>query len=199
MSTSFAPTSKPMMTFLEAVKQCLRKYGDFGGRATRAEFWWWQVFGWIGGLIAGAIDASISSFPGPEFATFAPFGAIFGLAILLPGLAVQARRLHDIGRTGWWILVWLGIYFLGLLPLVVGGIITIVRIFSSDSGSAGADPGSYIPLIVGGAIMLLVFVAVTIWWIVWLARQGQTGPNRFGPDPRALEEEPNTPAAGAVE
>ena len=189
------------MNFLDAVKQCWRKYGDFGGRATRAEFWWWQLFGWTGGLIFGAVDSFITSlvtsFSPAEFA-FSPFGALFGLAILLPGLAVQARRLHDIGKTGWWILAWFAIYMLGLVPLIVGGVITLVSIFSSPWGGGGKATinfRTFVPLIAGGLVMLAIFLTVTVWWIVWMARQGQSGTNRFGPDPRAWDAPQPAPPA----
>ncbi len=177
------PATRPMMTFVDAVKQCLRKYGDFSGRATRAEFWWWQVFGWIGGLICGSIDTSIRSIAGGDSYAFSLFGSIFGLAILLPGLAVQARRLHDIGKTGWWILVWVVIFVFGLIPLFVGGGIFIV------DWLVGGERGSFIPLLVGGIVTLVVVLAVAVWVIVWMARQGQDGPNQYGPDPRAWDDE----------
>ena len=183
MGTPLRPATRPMMTFVDAVKQCLRKYGDFNGRATRAEFWWWQVFGWIGGLIFGSIDSSIRSFAGGDSYAFSPFGSIFGLAILLPGLAVQARRLHDIGKTGWWILVWVAIALLGLIPLTVGGVIFIVE------WAAGGEPGSAIPLLIGGLVTLLALLLLAVWVIMWMVRQGQDGPNQYGPDPRAWDDE----------
>ena len=183
MGTPLRPATRPMMTFVDAVKQCLRKYGDFSGRATRAEFWWWQVFGWIGGLIFGSIDSSIRSFAGGDSYAFSPFGSIFGLAILLPGLAVQARRLHDIGKTGWWILVWVAIALLGLIPLTVGGVIFIVE------WAGGGEPGSAIPLLVGGLVTLLALLILAVWVIMWMVGQGQDGPNKYGPDPRAWDDE----------
>ena len=185
MGSPLRPATRPMMTFVDAVKQCLRKYGDFSGRATRAEFWWWQVFGWIGGLIFGSIDSSIRSFAGGDSYAFSPFGSIFGLAIFLPGLAVQARRLHDIGKTGWWILVWAVLTILGLIPLTIVGVIFIVERLT-DSG-----PGSVISLLLGGLVTFLALLILVVWVIVWMVRQGQDGPNQYGPDPRAWgDEEP---------
>ena len=55
--------TKPMMTFPNAVKTCLRKYGDFSGRATRAEYWWRVLAVVIGSSIFTAIDSSIASLP----------------------------------------------------------------------------------------------------------------------------------------
>ena len=188
MGTPLHPPTRPMITFVDAIRQCLRKYGDFSGRATRAEFWWWQVFGWIGGLIFGTVDSSIRSFAGGDSYAFSPFGSIFGLAILLPGLAVQARRLHDIGKTGWWILVWAAIFILGLIPLSVGAVIFFV------DWAAGGKPDLVIPLVVGALVTLAILVAVAVWVIVWMVRQGQDGPNQYGPDPRAWDDAAQEPA-----
>ena len=173
---------KPMMTFVDAVKQCLRKYGDFSDRATRAEFWWWQVFAWIGSSIFGAVDSSIASFTGGD--GFSPFAWIFGLATLLPGLAVGARRLHDIGKTGWWILVWAAIIILGLIPFAVG------LAFAGVNGLFDGqwDKTTVSPLLLGLLVSLLVWLVVVVWWVAWMTRQGEAGPNRYGPDPRALDE-----------
>ena len=108
------------MPFSQAIRTCLRRYADFKGRATRAEFWWW----WLGcGLVAGmmnllqaALIASVAFewWPGDwgfglwallVFAV-AQVGRIVTLALILPSLAVTSRRLHDTGRSGWWQLLW---------------------------------------------------------------------------------------------
>ena len=98
MTTS---TTNPMVPPVEAVVQGFRKYADFGGRATRAEFWWWVLFIVIGSTVLSVID-SLTGW-GSSLET------LFGLATLLPTLAVTARRLHDIGKTGWWQLGWYAI------------------------------------------------------------------------------------------
>lgn len=95
------------MTFYEAIRVCLIKYAEFSGRATRMEFWWFAVFVT---LVAGAlayINVNVS--------------AIFQIAMLLPVLAVGARRLHDIGKSSWWLLF-------ALVP--VGGIILLIILWA---------------------------------------------------------------------
>ena len=120
----------PMVDFGTAVKLGFQRCVDFGGRSTRAEYWWWGLFtvvvsqalfiadtltlGWLGGLP----------------------GTLFTLATIIPSLALSVRRLHDINRTGWWLLL--------LFVLVIGWIVLIV----------------------------------------WAIKQGDKGPNKYGPDPR---------------
>ena len=193
-----------MMTIQDSVKQCLRKYADFSGRATRAEYWWWALATTIASMAFSAVDTFIAAFSGGY--SFSPLGTIFSLAVLLPSLAVTSRRLHDIGRTGWWQLAWYIIAIIGWIALAVGLVIVIIGLafggyFEVDSVEqffSNLPYESWVPLLIGGLIVLAINLAVFIWAILWLARQGQTGPNRFGPDPRALDE-PVPPATDAIE
>jgi uncharacterized membrane protein YhaH (DUF805 family) len=88
------------MEFGQAISTCLSKYASFSGRATRPEFWWFFLFQVLASLAASLIGDWLNG--------------LVVLVLLLPGLAVGARRLHDIGKTGWWQLIMLtGIgYFL---------------------------------------------------------------------------------------
>jgi uncharacterized membrane protein YhaH (DUF805 family) len=95
---------------VEAVQTCLRKYVGFSGRAGRPEFWWFFLFYIIVAGVAYAIDSAVGS-TGILY-------VIVVLALVLPGLAAEFRRLHDTGRSGWWIL-------LSLIPLI-GGIALLV-------------------------------------------------------------------------
>jgi uncharacterized membrane protein YhaH (DUF805 family) len=87
----------------------LKKYFVFTGRARRAEFWNYVLFATIGGIVWAGIFTMLKL---PMIA------GLYGLAILLPSLGMAVRRLHDTGRSGWWILI-------NLVP-AVGGIIAIV-------------------------------------------------------------------------
>ena len=90
------------MDFVQAIKSCLGQYATFSGRAKRSEFWWFFLFQVLVMVAASMLGDVING--------------IASLALLLPALAVGARRLHDIGRTGWWQLLLLtGIGFLVLL------------------------------------------------------------------------------------
>lgn len=98
------------MGFQEAVRKVLNNYVNFQGRASRAEYWWWALFTFIIGVIFGALEVT-------GLKIFAILGAIVNLALLLPGLGVLWRRLHDMGRAGGWA-------FIALVP-IVGAIILI--------------------------------------------------------------------------
>ena len=96
---------------------CLtKKYACFSGRARRQEYWLFVLFNIIAGIIIGVISGVLVSVT--NVAAFAFLGTIYNLAVLIPGLAVLFRRLHDTGRSGWW---WL----IGLIPFV-GWIVLIV-------------------------------------------------------------------------
>ena len=194
MAATETPQDRPTMTLPEAVKQVLRKYADFSGRATRAEYWWWVLATFIFGMALGSVDAFINSIIDQEWAS-SPFATIFHLAILLPNLAVSARRLHDIGKSGWWVLVWFILAIIGWIPVVVGFILWLL----GGALKGQFDAGSFIPLIIGGAITLLLSLTLLLWIILWMARQGEGGPNRYGPDPRAVTGPGPMPQADAIE
>ena len=82
-----------MDDIVSAVRTCLRKYADFTGRAARPEFWWFALANLVVTQVIGLI--------------FAPLGLLLSLGLLLPGLAVGARRLHDVNKSGWLQLLWL--------------------------------------------------------------------------------------------
>lgn len=97
------------MNFVDSIKLGFSNYVNFTGRACRSEYWYWALFVLIGFIVAKVIDAVIG---GPVVYT------LFGLAVLLPNIAIGVRRLHDLDRSGWWLL-------LGLIPLI-GAIILLV-------------------------------------------------------------------------
>ena len=102
------------MGFGEAIASGFANYVNFSGRAFRSEYWLWVLFTVIGSLVTGILDAAAFGYsPGGV----SPLNAIFDLVTLLPSLAVGARRLHDIDRSGWWVLITLTI--IGIVLLLV--------------------------------------------------------------------------------
>lgn len=110
------------MNFVDAVKVCFTKYVGFEGRATRSEYWWWVLFVVLVSIALGALKLQMLS-------------GLFSLGILLPSLAVGARRLHDIGKSGWWLLV-------NLIPLVGWLVLLYFMVQPSQAGSNEYGPGS---------------------------------------------------------
>jgi uncharacterized membrane protein YhaH (DUF805 family) len=94
----------------------LRKYAQFSGRARRKEYWMFALFNMIFTVVLAFLDQLLGTVI--EGAGVGILGSIYGLAVLLPGLAVVIRRLHDVGKSGWWYLIIL-IPFIGAIWLLV--------------------------------------------------------------------------------
>ena len=137
----------PMMGFVEAVKKCLANYANFNGRARRSEWWWFYlavgvvncILGWILQIFSAKKAAVVSEaisvmFSDPDKlealkaqeASYANINlilmilmGIWCLATLLPMLAAQARRLHDIGKSGHLLWLYLVCGIGGLIPLIM--------------------------------------------------------------------------------
>ena len=107
-------TKRRPMSFVEAISSGFRNYANFSGRAVRSEDWYWVLFAAIVLIVFGAIDKSL--YPGIAMGPFSYVTMVVGLALILPSLAVSVRRLHDIDRTGWWVLI--GLTFIGTLVLI---------------------------------------------------------------------------------
>jgi len=115
------------MTFFESIKTVFTKYAEFGGRASRPEYWWFALFSF---LVSSALNYVTVIARGGEMYSFATtsssfsasmsFAGLWSIAVLLPSLAVAVRRLRDAGRD-WTQLFWI------LLP-IAGIIILIVRL-----------------------------------------------------------------------
>lgn len=92
------------MTFTDAIKTCFNKYANFSGRATRSEYWWFQLFFILVYMALAILSSAISEM-------FAILALVFALGMLIPATAAGVRRLHDTDKSGWWLL-------LGIVPLI---------------------------------------------------------------------------------
>jgi uncharacterized membrane protein YhaH (DUF805 family) len=108
-ATGIWPDSYGRVNLVVAVRLGFQKYFEFKGRSTRAEFWWWALFVLLGNLLLGV--ASFVVGVGDLLSTLFQFGT------LIPSLALGARRLHDINRTGWWQLMLFASFL--IIPLIV--------------------------------------------------------------------------------
>jgi len=97
------------MNFMQSVKTCFRKYANFKGRATRSEFWWFQLFLFAAHAVSIAFDTFVLGYSLDDNVT--PGMIICDLLICVPAAAVLARRLHDVGMTGWFQLPLFSFYF----------------------------------------------------------------------------------------
>ena len=104
----------------------LKQYADFGGRARRKEYWMFVLFNVIFAIVAMGLDNLLGITFGEI--PYGPIYAIYGLAVFIPGLAVVVRRLHDIGKSGWWILI-------TLIPLIGGIWMLVLLVTDSESGT----------------------------------------------------------------
>lgn len=139
------------MSFTDAVKSCFQKFFTFSGRAPRAEFWYFSLFTWLLSLATSGLDAL---FFGADFSEGGLLNGVTSVAVLVPGVAVQWRRLHDIGKPGWYFLIW---------------VLAIIAAFALTVVSAAV-----------GIILLLVAGGVLLYWNV---KPSDPGMNAYGPNP----------------
>ncbi len=121
------------MGFMEAFFAGLQKYADFGTRSSRSEYWFW-VLAYAVGYVALSILSGILGWIGLGFVGMILFG-VYALGMIVPSLAVTVRRLHDVGRSGWFVL-------LVFIPLI-GAIVLLIWEVSPgqpEENQWGANP-----------------------------------------------------------
>ena len=112
----------------ELVVEALKKYAVFEGRAQRKEYWFFVLFYVIFGIGLGLVDG----FLGTEYyvdgmAVAGLLSGLYGLGMFVPSISVTVRRLHDTGRSGWWILI-------GLIPLIGTIVLLVFMVLDSQEG-----------------------------------------------------------------
>jgi len=114
------------MSFGDAISTCFNKYAEFVGRARRSEYWWFFLFVVLVDLVVSRLSTTVS--------------VLALLALFVPNLAVGVRRMHDTGKSGWYLLV-------GLIP-IVGWIIVLVWLATEgdpNPNEYGPSPKAPIP------------------------------------------------------
>jgi uncharacterized membrane protein YhaH (DUF805 family) len=157
----------------------LKRYAEFSGRSRRMEYWMFFVFQFLIGIAFWVLmmvvgGAAMMGGGGPGALMAAGGGimivmalyALVGLALLIPGIAVAVRRLHDTNRSGWW-----------LLAPLCGYVIMFIGTGMAASGSTGA--GGILAMVGGIAVLVMALVL-----LVFMFLEGTKGPNRFGADPK---------------
>jgi len=111
----------------------LKQYADFSGRARRTEYWMFTLFNLIFLIVAMILDNVL----GLTLGTFGVFYALYALAVIIPSIAVVVRRLHDVGKSGWW-------YFIVLIPLAGAIWLLVLLVIDSEAGdnAYGVNPKS---------------------------------------------------------
>lgn len=147
----------------------LKKYAQFSGRAPRAEYWWFYLAYIIFAIVLNVLT-SIHE-------VFGLLGILY-LGLVIPMIAVGVRRLHDIDRSGWWLLAPIVPYALGfamMFPAILSG--------AADP----ANPFSMTGLGLAGIFLLIGFLMAVAVFIFSLL-PGTKGNNRYGPDPYGEQE-----------
>lgn len=111
--------------------EVLKKYAEFNGRARRKEYWMFFLISTVISIILAVIDSFTGTIS--EEAGLGLLSGIYALAVLIPGLAVTVRRLHDTDRSGWWILI-------GLIPIIGGIALLIFMVLDSTPGGNQYGP-----------------------------------------------------------
>ncbi len=155
-----------------SIKICFSKYAVFSGRAQRSEFWWFFLFSIVSSGIANIVPV---------------IGQIYPLVLLIPSLAVSSRRLHDTGRSAWWLLL----YLASILAMGVAlAAFAVAYVIEADRGNDEAALGAVLVAIVS----LFIALGCSIVPLIFYALPGTVGPNRYGPDP--LHPEPEVASVG---
>ena len=112
------------------VLKALKQYADFNGRSQRTEYWLFVLFCLVVSIVLSMIDKMLGTYSSTGIGLLS---GIFSLAVLLPGIAVGIRRLHDTGRSGWWLLI-------ALVPLIGEIVLLVFMVQDSQPGTNAYGP-----------------------------------------------------------
>ena len=182
-ATQYQPrvSASPMMVPVEAVKTCFRKFFDFKGRARRSEYWWFVLF--------VMIVSSVFNYGGLLVPFLSFVGLFCSLLLIIPQFAVMTRRLHDTGRSGWWVLLLAICYLAALVSMAIMIAPYGSELLETTDGMVQAqmmadafqsNPG--VATVMSGCV-LLVFLLMIITFIFTLL-DSKWSENKYGPSPK---------------
>ena len=145
----------PEVKFGEAVKTCLKKCVTFKGRARRSEYWSFAVFTALVAIVSRFLDGLLGKWFGIEVVRM-----LTGYIMLLPSIAVAVRRLHDTGRSAWW-----------LVPMFVLSI--VIKVMPDGIHEQVQD-----------AIMVVFSILYPLLMLVFFLQDSKRGENKYGPSPK---------------
>ena len=117
--------------FFDAIKLFFRNYTNFKGRSTRSEYWWWALAVFIIAFVLTILQA-LTMYSKLSY-LFSGIQVLWGLAIVIPSIALSIRRVHDVGRSGWWFLI-------NLVPVVGGIVFLVFTLMASDGANKWGEP-----------------------------------------------------------
>lgn len=154
------------MTFTDSVSSFFNNYFVFKGRSSRSEYWYAILFCFLIGLALQALEETLNLFPGSDDSVLA---GLFNLITVIPCLSVFSRRMHDVGRSGWWYLLIFTI--IGIIPVLIWltrkgtegpnkfGCANQGESGESDSGDRGQDTVDQFEYLYGDLVAMLAKMA----------------------------------------
>lgn len=139
----------------------LKRFAQFSGRSSRAEYWWFALAYFLAGFIVDAVDLALGSEIGL-------LGLLFTFGLIIPMIAVTARRLHDTNRSGWW-------FAAPIIPAAIFGFLATQAKLANTFDTSRPTTSTLVPLFA----FVFACLVVTIFMIL----PGTKARNRYGPDP----------------
>ncbi|SHF88337.1 Uncharacterized membrane protein YhaH, DUF805 family [Flavobacterium fluvii] len=145
-------------------KVVFENYANFNGRARRSEYWYFVLMN----MIISTITMMFDKILGIKFGV----NLLYGIAVFIPTLSVSVRRLHDIGKSGWILLI----SYITIIICAVGLVLGMLTLGTSSFN-------------IWFTIPIIVMVAICIWMLVLFVTEGNDGKNKYGSDPKNIFDE----------
>ena len=168
--------NRPMLGFGEAIKICFNKFFDFTGRARRSEYWWFVLFQVLVSIPCAFLDGILEAAAGISFVN-----GLASLVFFFPALAVSFRRLHDTGRSGWWI----GASYI----LMSIGIVVLIAVSFGFNGFNWSDDAAIPDALfstksLAGWLPLIASLILCICVFIFTLLDSHKEENKYGPSPK---------------